>query len=80
MMSEVFRVDQTYCVPGRSVSDNMTWLRYVLDTSRSLDKATGLISIHQKEAFDCMHQYFAAKFKYFWVQLRIHSQEQGKVP
>lgn len=80
VMSEVFRVDQTYCVPGRSVSDNMAWLRYVLETSSSLDKATGLISIDQEEAFDWMHQYFVAKFKCFWVQLRIHSQEQGKVP
>lgn len=64
-MSEVFRVDQNHCVPGRSVSDNTTWLRYVLDNSSSLDKATGLISIDQEEAFDWMHQYFVSEESVF---------------
>ena len=51
-MAEVVHVDQTYCVPGRLISDNITVIRHVLDISSSLGIETGLISIDQEKAFD----------------------------
>ena len=56
--SEVIHVDQTYCVPGRSISDNITLIRHVLDVSGSFGADTGLISVDQEKAFDRVeHQY-----------------------
>ena len=58
VMSEVVHIDQTYCVPGRLMSDNITLVRHVLDVSSSLAMDTGLISIDQEKAFDRVeHQY-----------------------
>uniref|UniRef100_A0A665WRW9 Reverse transcriptase domain-containing protein n=1 Tax=Echeneis naucrates TaxID=173247 RepID=A0A665WRW9_ECHNA len=58
VMAEVVHVDQSYCVPGRTISDNVTLIRHVLELSGSLDMDTGLISIDQEKAFDRVeHQY-----------------------
>ncbi|KAI3376859.1 hypothetical protein L3Q82_000115 [Scortum barcoo] len=58
VMAEVVHVDQTYCVPGRLISDNIHLIRHVLDVSGSLGIGTGLISIDQEKAFDRVeHQY-----------------------
>lgn len=58
VVGEVIHVDQTYCVPGRSISDNITLIRHVLDVSSSLGVDTGLISVDQEKAFDRVeHQY-----------------------
>ncbi|XP_035854989.1 protein NLRC3-like [Sander lucioperca] len=55
---EVVHVDQTFCVPGRLMSDNITLVRHVLDVSSSLGMDTGLISIDQEKAVDRVeHQY-----------------------
>lgn len=51
-MSEVVHIDQTYCVPGRLISDNVTLILHVLEVSGSLAEDTGLISIDQEKAFD----------------------------
>uniref|UniRef100_A0A671TWB6 Reverse transcriptase domain-containing protein n=1 Tax=Sparus aurata TaxID=8175 RepID=A0A671TWB6_SPAAU len=57
-MAEVVHVDQTYCVPGRLISDDITVIRHVLDISSSLGIETALISIDQEKAFDRVeHQY-----------------------
>ncbi|TWW78214.1 Transposon TX1 uncharacterized 149 kDa protein ORF 2, partial [Takifugu flavidus] len=57
-MAEVIHVDQTYCVPGRRISDNINLIRHVLDISSSLGIDTGLISLDQEKAFDRVeHQY-----------------------
>ncbi len=58
VMAEILHVDQTYCVPGRLISDNITLIRHVLDVSGFLGIDTGLISIDQEKAFDRVeHQY-----------------------
>lgn len=58
MMASVIHVDQTYCVPGRLISDNVALIRDVLEVSSSLAVKTGLISIDQEKAFDRVeHQY-----------------------
>ncbi|KAK3522519.1 hypothetical protein QTP86_017665 [Hemibagrus guttatus] len=54
----VIQTDQTYCVPNRSIIDNVSLIRDILDVSRSLAVDLGLISLDQEEAFDRVeHQY-----------------------
>ena len=43
VMAEVIHVDQTYCVPGRLISDKVTLIRHVLEVSGSLAIDTGLV-------------------------------------
>uniref|UniRef100_A0A8C5E548 Reverse transcriptase domain-containing protein n=1 Tax=Gouania willdenowi TaxID=441366 RepID=A0A8C5E548_GOUWI len=52
VMESVIHVDQTYCVPGRLISDNVTLIRDILDLSRALGFDLGLISLDQEKAFD----------------------------
>lgn len=57
VMSSVI-TDQTYCVPGRLISDNVTLVLDVLEVSSLLGFNLGLISIDQEKAFDRVeHQY-----------------------
>ena len=44
--------NQTYCVPGRSILDNGSLIRDIVDFSSSLGTKTGLISLDQEKAFD----------------------------
>lgn len=44
----IIHSDQTYCVPNRFISDNVTLIRDILKLSSSLAKKTGLISIPGK--------------------------------
>ena len=58
VMDQVIHQDQTYCVPGRSIRDNVHLIRDVLDLSSSLGLDVGLISMDQEKAFDRVeHQY-----------------------
>lgn len=58
VMASIIHPDQTYCVPGRLISDNVTLIRDVLALSSELGLDTGLISIDQEKAFDRVeHQY-----------------------
>lgn len=58
VMEQVVHVDQTYCVPSRLISDNISLIRDVLDLSGSLGCELGLISLDQEKAFDRVeHQY-----------------------
>lgn len=67
VMEEVIHVDQTYCVPGRLISDNITFIRHVLEVSGSLGIETGLISLDQEKAFDRVeHQYLWKTLAAFW--------------
>lgn len=52
VLAEIVHPDQTCCVPGRLISDNITLIQHVLDVSGSLGIATGLICIDQEEAFE----------------------------
>ncbi|KAI3355603.1 hypothetical protein L3Q82_018440 [Scortum barcoo] len=80
VMASVIHIDQTYCVPGRLISDNVTLIRDVLEVSSSLAVDTGLISIDQEKAFDRVeHQYLWQTFSRLWVQLRFYSQDSGFV-
>ena len=52
VMVEVIHVDQSYCVPGRLITDNVMLIRDFLEVSGSLGVETGLISIDQEKAFE----------------------------
>ncbi len=52
VVGQVIHRDQTYCVPNRSIFDNVYLIRDILEVSRLLDIDTGLISLDQEKAFD----------------------------
>ena len=52
VMAEVIHVDQSYCVPGRLITDNVMLIRNFLEVSGSVGVETGLISIDQEKAFE----------------------------
>ena len=50
--------DQTYCVPGRSITDNLFLIRDMLDLSRGTNVNFELVSLDQEQAFDRVdHEY-----------------------
>ncbi len=58
--------DQTYCVPGRSIFDNITLIRDIFDVSKLLNINIGLISLDQEKAFDRVeHPYLWRTLKAF---------------
>lgn len=52
VLEEVIHADQTYCVPGRQIFDNISFIRDMFDISKLFDVDFGLISIDQEKAFD----------------------------
>ncbi|KAK0155412.1 Transposon TX1 uncharacterized protein [Merluccius polli] len=57
-MEHLIHRDQTYCVSGSSMVDNVHLIRNVLDVSNSLGCNTGLISLDQEKAFDRVEHNF----------------------
>ncbi|KAK3544504.1 hypothetical protein QTP86_013297 [Hemibagrus guttatus] len=58
IMDSIIQVEQTYCVPNRSIIDNVSLIWDILDVSSSLAVDLGLISLDQEKAFDRVeHQY-----------------------
>lgn len=58
VMGDIIHPDQTYCVPGRCISDNIFLVRDVMEVAGLLGIDLGLISIDQEKAFDRVeHQY-----------------------
>ncbi len=51
VLDQIIHPDQTYCVPGRRIADNISFVRDVLDNSKVVFDF-GLISIDQQKAFD----------------------------
>ncbi len=49
VLDQVIHQDQTYRVPGRSIVDNASFIRDVLDISSSLSLDVGLISSDQEK-------------------------------
>lgn len=57
-MLSIIHPDQTYCVPNRFISDNITLTRDILELSSSSPTQTGHVSIDQEKPFDQLeHQY-----------------------
>ncbi|KAK3526114.1 hypothetical protein QTP70_015999, partial [Hemibagrus guttatus] len=58
VMERLIHQDQTYCVPDRSIFDNVYLILDILDVSRLLGLKTGLIFLDQEKAFDRVeHEY-----------------------
>ena len=71
-MAEVIHVDQSYCVPGRLITDNVMLIRNFLEVSGSLGVETGLISIDQEKAFD------RVEHKFRWHTLQVFCISPGQ--
>uniref|UniRef100_A0A8D3EDT5 Reverse transcriptase domain-containing protein n=1 Tax=Scophthalmus maximus TaxID=52904 RepID=A0A8D3EDT5_SCOMX len=63
VMDQVSHRTQTYCVPGRSIVDNVSLIWDLLTLSGSLGLDTGLVSLDQEKAFD------RVEHRYLWKVL-----------
>lgn len=63
VMDQVVHQTQTYCVPGRSMFDNISLVRDILDVSSFLGYNAGLVSLDQEKAFD------RVEHRYLWKVL-----------
>lgn len=77
-MDLIIGVDQSYCVPGRSILDNLFLMRDVFDVCKTYGLNTGIISVDQEKAFDRVdHNFLFATLRAFglgehflkWVKL-----------
>lgn len=60
----IARIDQSNCTPDRSIVENVSSIRDVLELSRLFDLKLGLISLEQEKAFDRVeHNYLWDPFK-----------------
>ncbi|KAK3553067.1 hypothetical protein QTP86_031169 [Hemibagrus guttatus] len=58
VMERLIHQDQTYCVPDRSIFDDVYLILDILDVSRLLGLKTGLMFLDQEKAFDRVeHEY-----------------------
>ncbi|KAK3521155.1 hypothetical protein QTP70_000521 [Hemibagrus guttatus] len=73
VMERLIHQDQTYCVPDRSIFDNVYLIRDILDVSRLLGLKTGLIFLDQEKAFD------RVEHEYLWKVLEAFGFNPGFV-
>ncbi|KAK3541356.1 hypothetical protein QTP86_023072 [Hemibagrus guttatus] len=73
VMERLIHQDQTYCVPDRSIFDNVYLIRDILDVSRLLGLKTGLIFLDQEKAFD------RVEHEYLWKVLEAFGSNPGFV-
>ena len=52
VLGQVIHPDQTYCVPGRLIQNNISFIRDIVDLGKSFNLEFGLVSIDQEKAFD----------------------------
>lgn len=64
VLDEVIHPDQSYCVPGRSIFDNIHLIRDLFDVSNMFGLDIGLISLDQEKAFDHVEH------NYLWKTLQ----------
>ena len=71
VMDQVVHRTQTYCVPGRSIVDNVSLIRDILEVSGSLGFDAGLVSLDQEKAFD------RVEHRYLWKVLHRFGLSSG---
>lgn len=65
-MDQIIGSDQSYCVPGRSILDNLFLMRDIFDVCKMHGLNVGLISIDQEKAFDRVdHNFLFAVLRAF---------------
>lgn len=52
LIGTVVHMDQTYCIPGRSIFDNLFFIRDFLSVNDICDFNVGMVSLDQEKAFD----------------------------
>ncbi|KAJ3605666.1 hypothetical protein NHX12_027711 [Muraenolepis orangiensis] len=52
VLEMVIQQDQTYCIPDRSIMDNIFFMRDVMDVCRAHGVNVGVVSLDQEKAFD----------------------------
>ena len=73
VMDQLIHRSQTYCVPGRSIVDNVSLIRDILVVSGSLGLDTGLVSLDQEKAFD------RVEHRYLWKVLQRYGLSPGLI-
>uniref|UniRef100_A0A3B3DKH2 Reverse transcriptase domain-containing protein n=1 Tax=Oryzias melastigma TaxID=30732 RepID=A0A3B3DKH2_ORYME len=65
-LDSIIHRDQSYCVPGRSILDNLFLLRDLFDLGSGGDVHLGIVSLDQEKAFDRVdHNYLFSVLKAF---------------
>jgi len=66
VLEQVIQSDQSYCIPERSIFDNISFIRDIFDLSKMKGFDVGLISLDQEKAFDRVeHQYLLKTLEAF---------------
>lgn len=66
VLEKVIHSDQSYCIPDRSIFDNISLIRDIFEVAKIYGLNAGLISIDQEEAFDRVeHDYLWKVLKAF---------------
>ena len=73
VMEQLIHRTQTYCVPGRSIVDNVSLIRDILEASGSLGLDAGLVSLDQEKAFD------RVEHRYLWKVLQRYGLSPGLI-
>ena len=71
-MNQVIHRTQTYCVPSRSIVDNVSLIKDFWEVSGSLGFDAGMVSLDQEKSFDRVeHCYLWRVFQWFGLSLDL---------
>lgn len=66
VLAEIIHIDQSYCVPGRKISNNIRLITDVVEYSNFMSLPLGVVSLDQEKAFDRVsHQYLLNTLRAF---------------
>ncbi len=68
-------MDQTFCIPDRTIMGNLFLMRYVMDVCNVYNQSVGIVSLDQEKAFNRIdHDFFVfcAQSFWFWRKSLLH--------